>query len=344
MGKKLEQNTINLIESLYLEYHSAEKVSKITKITPKTVVKYLKKLGYDFSDKKIKITTTYTDALELWKQYNGSLTTFCKEHKMSMKHFITFLKKNGIVVPNKQNETKFNEHVFDVIDTEEKAYWLGFIYADGYISSISDDKKHNYSFELSLKEEDTEHLQEFNSFMGHKYNNVKINYTKCDNKIFKRCRWSVKNKHLWKTLNSYGCTPKKSLTLEFPDKNIFKSEDLIRHFIRGYFDGDGCLSWVNKEHTKISFSVLGTESFLQTCKKLVFNKGSIYKSSSNTFVYNSSNQIAFKNAFILYNNANIYLERKYQKYLNSCRLYEKLYKSLMGKIEECCDANIEVKN
>lgn len=57
------------------------------------------------------------------------------------------------------------------------------------------------------------------------------------------CVWAASNKHLWQTLNKYGCTPNKSLTLKFPNENIFKSKDLIRHFIRGYFDGDGCISY-----------------------------------------------------------------------------------------------------
>ena len=80
--------------------------------------------------------------------------------------------------------------------------------------------------------------------------------------ICKRCRLGVANKHLWETLNSYGCTPKKSLTLKFPNESIFKDKSLIRHFIRGYWDGDGCLSWSNKEHTSPSVSVVGTKEFL----------------------------------------------------------------------------------
>ena len=57
------------------------------------------------------------------------------------------------------------------------------------------------------------------------------------------------NKYFWNILNSYGCTPRKSLTLKFPDRDIFKSSDLIRHFIRGYFDGDGCFSRYIYSHT-----------------------------------------------------------------------------------------------
>ena len=71
----------------------------------------------------------------------------------------SILQENGIEVINYQNLTKFNENVFDSIDTEEKAYWLGFIFADGYISLKGN------SFELSLKGSDSEHLDKFNKFM-----------------------------------------------------------------------------------------------------------------------------------------------------------------------------------
>lgn len=116
---------------------------------------------------------------------------------------------------NKQNRVKFNEHIFDVIDTEEKAYWLGFIFADGSISSnpIKGEKKARYVFEISLKGDDSYHLEKFNKFMEYDGNNVKVSNSKCGGKLFKRCRWMIANKHLWETLNSYGCVPNKSLTL-----------------------------------------------------------------------------------------------------------------------------------
>ena len=184
--------------------------------------------------------------------------------------------------------------------------------------------------------------------MKHENDNVKMRYVNCEGKRCERCRWWITDKHLWKTLNKYGCTPRKSLTLQFPNENIFKSKDLIRHFIRGYWDGDGCISYSNKEHTKIYINVLGTEQFLV---KLI-----------NYIPYNMSYTLQYKNpesnnitsSFIkdglkayniikyLYDNCTIYLDRKYEKFIYFRQLYEKSYRPIQTNIGEGCDANTEI--
>lgn len=220
------------------------------------------------------------------------------------------LRKFNIKLPNYHNEDKFDSSVFDSIDTEEKAYWLGFIYADGSISSQTG----KYSFELSLKGEDIGHLHKFNSFMKYNGNNVKLDKSSCNGKVFIRCRWIIGNKHLWETLNNYGCVPKKSLILEFPKEEVFKDKSLIRHFLRGYFDGDGCISINRKD--QISCSVLGTRIFLE--KYLEYcpdTKGIQIKQPKGrvpTFSYSTKRAIAF--ADFLYSNSNVYLDRKYNRY------------------------------
>ena len=54
-----------------------------------------------------------------------------------------------------------NINKFDVIDTEEKAYWIGFIWCDGYNSKRYRGKNStpNYEFKLSLMEDDIGHLE-----------------------------------------------------------------------------------------------------------------------------------------------------------------------------------------
>lgn len=231
------------------------------------------------------------------------------------------IKKRGYEILDFCHFKRFNEHVFDVIDTEEKAYWLGFIYADGCISLKSN------TLEISLKYDDVEHLNKFNVFMQHVFNNVKERKVKCNEKLCKVCRWMGKSKHLCEVLNSYGCTPKKSLTLTFPNENIFTDKKLIKDFLRGYFDGDGCITYVNKEHTHTCISVLGTEEFLtQFAANLPIKSYKLRnnsKTNSITKTLSLSHRKAFNVINYLYKNSNIYLDRKYQRYLDACRHYEK---------------------
>ena len=183
----------------------------------------------------------------------------------------------------------------------------------------------------------------------HNKDNVKIGYTNCEGKRFIRCRWFVANKHLWNTLNNLGCTPRKSLILKFPQKEIFQDKSLIRHFIRGYFDGDGCLSYIKSIKT---FSpvceFLGTKEFLESLKNYCFileNKNIHRKSNENVYGITCSHNEASKLLHYLYDNSNIYLQRKYNRATflwNGCQSLEKLSEFLQTNIGEGCDADTEI--
>lgn len=278
-----------------------------------------------------------------------SLTKIGTKYNLDRHVISRRLKELGHEVINHQNKVKFDNTVFDSIDSEEKAYWLGFIFADGYIGSQKEGEKSNYDFELSLKGSDKEHLEKFNKFMKHENkNHVKIGKTFCGEIECERCRWIISDRHLWETLNSYGCTPQKSLTLQFPKELIFKNPSLIKHFIRGYWDGDGCISFRDKEHLIPHISVLGTENFLEGIKNNIIelnNSPLNFNNSSNiTLVLSAEREKAFRILYYLYENSSIYLNRKYERYLYFCRLYKKLYKKLQSKNGESCDANTVLTN
>lgn len=242
----------------------------------------------------------------------------------------------------------YNYNYFDSIDTEEKAYWLGFIFADGNISKpekvLKDGtiRKGNYRFEVSLQEEDIDHLNKLRIALNV---DKPVIVTHTNNKRHNRCRLYFSNKHLWSTLNSYGCTPKKSLTLKFPPIEIFKDKSLIRHFIRGYIDGDGCISYNNKARDIMSLSILGTEHFLTNLQKnLPLEKANklFLREGLNVYQLTFNRSRGYYIANYLYNNCTIYLERKYSRYKEFCRLYEESYRSLRSNIGEGCDANSEI--
>ena len=264
------------------------------------------------------LDTYFEEAVQMYS--NGySLTQISNKYEFSRSNFSIRLKKLGIPVINTQNMLKFNEHIFDIIDTEEKAYWLGFIFADGYIASIPKNGKPHYNFEVSLKGSDVEHLYKLQKFFQVIGNRVKISSIICNNKQYFRCRFALTNKHLWETLNSYGCTPKKSLTLKFPNENIFKSKDLIRHFIRGYFDGDGCLSYGGSKNIfKPRCCIVGTKNILQNIEVYSNTSWTWYvanKTSDLIFDIKSNINNSIKFLQWIYENSTIYLNRKYYRYL-----------------------------
>lgn len=225
-----------------------------------------------------------------------------------------WLRALGLNLPNFHNALKFDNTVFDAIDTEEKAYWLGFLYADGYVASNKN------IVELSLKGADADHLEKFRKFLNYT-KEVTLSNSKCGDKVFFRCRLSMCDKHFHDTLVSKGCTPNKSLTLAFPKKSLFASEDLIIHFIRGYVDGDGSVDKASSGYSR--FEILGTYEFLEGIKEHFkgFFTAAYHKDkrhpNSNTFSLSLSGKKAAEFGDILYKDATIYLQRKYIKFIEN---------------------------
>ena len=258
-----------------------------------------------------------------------SLTKLGRKYNIKRQTLSERFKKWGYKVVNQQNRCRLNESCFDSMDSEEQFYWLGFLYADGNIS------KEGYRIEMRLSIKDIEHLEKFRSFLQL---TTKIRTGECNGNGF--CHLSVRNKHLWNKLNSLGCVPNKSLILTFPKLQLFTKKEYVLHFIRGYVDGDGCLS-LSKDGDKIRtrISIVGTESFLNTINKIFKNKG--YLRSKETLSYkNKAFELRFSDlssrrlARYLYENATVYLDRKYKKYLEYCRLEEESSRRLSSKIGE----------
>lgn len=128
-----------------------------------------------------------------------------------------------------------NETYFEKIDTEEKAYILGFIYSDGCIYV----HPNTWALTFSQLEHDKDILLRIKKEMKSDYPLLE---QKQENgkKVIKFYAYSKK---IFDDLVKLGVTPRKSLTLKFP-KSIM-NDNLMRHFIRGYFDGDGCV-WNGK--------------------------------------------------------------------------------------------------
>ena len=271
-----------------------------------------------------------------------SLTKLGQKYGIKRQTLSKHLKDRGYEVINYQNRLRCDETVFDKIDNEEASYWLGFLYADGNISSVGN------RLEIHLSIKDLSHLEKFRRFL-----NLSTEIRSgIDSRGYGFCHLAIRNKHLWNTLNNLGCHPQKSLTLKFPNQNIFEGDkkELIKHFIRGYVDGDGCLCiYKSKNSYKTELDLVGTKEFLEYINKLFKNKGYIRNKSCKNWE-NKAYALKFSSvpsriiARFLYENSNIYLERKYNKYLEFCSLEDESPLRKSSKIGGSCNGNTEVSS
>lgn len=224
----------------------------------------------------------------------------------------------------KRIKYEVDENFFEVIDTEEKAYWLGFLYADGYVKKR---QSNSCIIELSLAEIDYNHVLKFKNSLKSNYA-ISKKIVKLQNKEFVAYRFSIYREKMYMDLVNKGCVENKSLILKFPEYTIFSNQDLVKHFIRGYVDGDGSLGIYNGRG---SVSILGTEHMLNGILSVLKSQSITTKSiphrcttqgKTNIFELKLNGLCSAKTAEYLYKNSHIYLDRKYKKYLQIKDIYK----------------------
>ena len=240
--------------------------------------------------------------IELYLQ-GKSLRQIEQETGIPRKKVSRLLKEAGYEVKARSKGTtgirkySLNENIFEVIDTQEKAYWLGFLYADGYVGFGK--------LEIGLGIKDKGHLEKFQQFMG-----TDAPITERQIGEHRACRILICSNKLLSDLEKHGCTQAKSMTLTFPEL----PEGLTPHFMRGYFDGDGCC-YIRKDGSP-QWSLLGTEEFLESYQNILVGLGANKNPKRHgncgeawEIRYGGRNIVKKINEF-LYQDATIYLERK----------------------------------
>jgi len=143
-----------------------------------------------------------------------------------------------------------NESFFDDIDSEDKAYWLGFLAADGYQTGTV------VGCSLSLK--DKRHLMVLKETLNATHPVKVYTQTSGYKPGSKYCRLIITSPKLCAGLEKHGVVKNKTHKLEFPNL----PSHLERHYIRGYFDGDGCWAKSKKSASGFTMKVCGTKQFL----------------------------------------------------------------------------------
>lgn len=218
-----------------------------------------------------------------------------------------------------------NHSYFNEIDTPEKAYWLGFILADGSIKKLN-------QICVALQREDRGHLERLRDALSPDSN---ISDYEANNNVtgkrYPTSTLSVTSKQMIDDLANHGVVSNKT-KVEQPKLDL--SDDLIRHYIRGFFDGDGWISIYDRrpqDRCKNPKTEVGFGSSEDMCefisqhfsKVLGINykepkKGCIYR-----IRYNGNKDIA-KIIQYLYNDTELYLPRKKETVDRFCRLYPSL--------------------
>ena len=219
-----------------------------------------------------------------------------------------------------------NYHYFDEIDTEEKAYWLGFLTADGWINKS---KKTNAGVTgIELQYGDIGHLKKFNKSISGNYQITDrwrtCSLSKDKEKKNHMCCIRIFSSIMYNSLEKIGFSKNKSYDFNIPKLQ----SNLIRHYVRGYFDGDGCFTFTNKSF-HINFITASKALSCDVSKILQAENFNVSESNYTTDfdtvmykldIYRQQDKINFLDW--IYADANVYLDRKYKKYLKVKKHYE----------------------
>lgn len=238
---------------------------------------------------------------EFLKLYNEGLNYIEIGKKLGACEEVVTRWAKELQVKDRRRKYELNEEYFSIIDTQEKAYWLGFLSADGYVNETRN------QIQFELQERDKESVKLFANTISKTYYEPLITISNG----FLHYYVLLTSKKLVEDLKKYNVYQNKSLTFSPPEL----PKELIPYWIIGYMDGDGCL-FKSKKRLKISFT--GT---YETCSfiKSYFNSNNKirqeHRCTNNT--YSFTLEVALTEKFlkdIHYDTLPYVLKRKQQIY------------------------------
>ncbi len=249
------------------------------------------------------------------------------------------------------NNSKYliDNKYFSSIDTQEKAYFLGLLYADGCVSQLP---RHTVS--ISLKATDSSILEAMKIALKSEH---PIKYYECRGGQY--THFTFNDTLIHRDLIKHGCVPAKSKILLFPE-TLLINDKLLSSFIAGYFDGDGSIVLSNSktQHknrikqtniTRIDCGITSSKLFINKLKEILEQRLNIKcgikiphanKQDGNTLTLtiNGAKQIQTFLDYI-YKNQPVKMERKYNTYLKLCEytLYQQSKHCLVCSKKEYAD-------
>ena len=326
---KLNKEQDQKVIELYLSGISTLKIPEyFPQITQCTVSNILKR-------NNIKTRICYIDLSKEQEEYilnayelNLSIEDIAMNIGISTSPINRVLDKYNITkkIGNKKYEYDYNAFSGEL--NEDKEYWIGWNMADG---SVKKDKRY---YIVKISDRDREHLNKLNKFMKCERPILTYSRKTTNSEEYKNySELSYNSKQLTKDLEKYGVVPNKTYCAKALN-GIEKS----KHFWRGMIDGDGSLSITEFDthykdkiyHSKTAAMTLtGTFDIVNQFKEHIEKniiKTKVYIRLAHGCKQTYEAKINGKNVYLaseyLYSSSTIYLDRKYQKYLEIKKLYE----------------------
>ena len=247
-----------------------------------------------------------------------------------------------------EDKYHYDKNYFENISSPNQAYWLGFFYADGYVVK----GKTNAEAAIELQKSDAAHLKKLNKCIG---GNVEVGFRKRSARLIvnqpvgpsEACFIRFYSTKMVNDLISHGCIERKSLTKKAP---VGVPENFMRDFIRGYFDGNGTVA--HKYHRKVDKYYLAvcietaSDDFVEWLSNYLKEHGFSNVISKDTYAWKINLHAPDNWAFLdyIYKDADVYLDRKYQRYLSAVSDHSGIFgqRALKGKFGKDLTVNSEV--
>ncbi len=209
-------------------------------------------------------------------------------------------------VSESQRHYAVDESFFDQIDSEEKAYWLGFLTADGSVNVK------NGSVKLTLKSSDADHVKKFATSL-HSEHRVVIRQTNHSGKSYSTANIIIISLRLVRALERLGVTERKSFTVE-PCQQV--PDELLAAYWRGIFDGDGSIGQYKTSRSNWRIYLCGSratiEGFRVYLSQFINSAATVRPHGSIFMIEYTGMRLPKTIAHLLYKDATVYLDRKYE--------------------------------
>lgn len=300
----MDTDTERQIIQLYLNGKSCNKIGKELNINQTTAFHVLKKYNVPMRTKGGIYPLDTNEIIALYK--NGiSSTQIAEKYKVTPHTITTILENNGIPRDNRYSNVNLNHHYFQNIDTHAKAYFLGFIIADGNIVETRPTLK------ITLKNDDSYILEVFKNELNSD-NKVRhqVRHDKKNNPI--EASFSIDSQQIVDDLRQYNVVPRKTPIATLPKiRDEFNSS-----LIRGLIDGDG---WISQKSHAIGFC--GNETIVNQVKDFLVTTLNVYpvmtvhhRTNLWMIAWASKKDVITIGDFIYQHKNNCYLQRKFDNY------------------------------